>query len=351
MCKAAGVSAYWNKGGDMRPCAVLWIAGALNMLGGTGYKIESRYPVSGDGGFDYVTLDSEARKLYLSHGTLVNVVDPDTGKPIGVIPDTPGVHGIAIASEFQHGFTSNGRENKVSMFDAKTLQVAKKIDVGKGPDGIYYHAGTKRIFTNNHGSHDVTAIDAANGTVVGTVKLEGDGEQAIIGADGLVYVNSEDTAEVVVFDPQSLTVKKRFPIGVAKTPTGLAYDARTNRLFIGCRNAPKMVVMDAATGKVINSYSIGGNVDYAAFDPGSRLIFFSCGEGVLSIYHQTSSDEYEDAGAVKTQPSAKTMAFDPKTGKIFLSAAEFLEAPANPSGQSPRREVKPGSFVVLVVGK
>jgi len=240
---------------------------ALFLDGATNYRVVARYPVPGDGGFDYVGIDSPARRLYLSHGTQVDVVDADDGKVVGTIPDTPGVHGAVVASEFKRGFTSNGRENKVSVFDPATLQLIKKIDVGKGPDGIYFEPRSKRVFTNNHGSHDITAIDAKTAEVVGTVKAEGDGEQAVIGADGLIYVNSEDTNEVAVFDPKSLEVKKRFPIGVAKTPTGLAYDAKTNRLFIGCRNEPKMVVMDAATGKVVGSFSIGKGVDYAAFDP------------------------------------------------------------------------------------
>ena len=317
---------------------------------GTGYKVEKRYPVPGNGGFDYVAIDSAARRLYIAHGTQVDVVNPDDGKLIGTIGDTPGVHGTAIASEFKHGFTSNGRENKVSMFDTTTLQLINKIDVGKVPDGIYYDPGTKRIFTNNHGSHDITAIDAKTGQVVGTVKAEGDGESAVI-ADGVVYVNIEDTNEVMVFDPKSLEVKKRFPIGVAKTPTGLEYDAKTKRLFIGCRNEPKMVVMDAVSGKVITSMPIGKGVDYAGFDPEAKLIFFSCSEGVLNIFHEKSADEYEDAGAVKTQPSARTMAFDPKTKKIFLSAAEYLETPPATPGGRPQRTIKPGSFVVLVVGK
>jgi YVTN family beta-propeller protein len=324
---------------------------ALLLDGATNYRVVARYPVPGNGGFDYVGIDSPARRLYLSHGTQVDVVDADDGKVIGTISDTPGVHGAVVASEFKHGFTSNGREDKVSVFDPATLQLIKKINVGKGPDGIYYEPRSKRVFTNNHGSHDITAIDARTAEVVGTVKAEGDGEQAVIGADGLIYVNSEDTNEVVVFDPKSLEVKKRFPIGVAKTPTGLAYDAKTNRLFIGCRNEPKMVVMDAATGKVINSFAIGKGVDYAAFDSQAGLIFFSCGEGTLSVYHEKSADEYEDAGAVKTQPSAKTMAFDPKTRKIFLSAAEYLETPATDASNRPRRTVKPGSFVVLVVAE
>jgi DNA-binding beta-propeller fold protein YncE len=323
----------------------------LLVQGATNYKVVNRYPVAGVGGFDYVTLDDSARRLYVSHATQVDVLDADSGKVVGAIQDTPGVHGIAIAQAFQHGFTSNGRENKVSMFDTKSLKLIKKINVGKGPDGIYYDERTKRVFTNNHGSHDVTAIDAETGEVIGTVKVDGDGEQAVIGKDGLIYLNSEEAAEVVVFDPKSLEVKKRFPIGVAKTPTGLAYDAQTNRLFIACRDEPKMVVMDAATGKVIDSFPIGARVDYAAFDPASRLIFFSCGDGTLSIYHEKSANEYEDAGAVKTQPSAKTLAFDPKTKKIFLPAAEYQETPATEPGKRPTRSVKPGTFVVLVIGK
>jgi DNA-binding beta-propeller fold protein YncE len=322
----------------------------LFVQSGTGYKVETRYPVPGDGGFDYLSVDSSARRLYLSHGTEVNVVDADNGKLLGTIPDTPGVHGIAIAGDFKHGFTSNGRENKVSMFDTDTLKLINKIDVGKGPDGIYYDPGTKRVFTNNHGSHDISAIDAKTGQVVGTVKAEGDGEQAVIAGD-LVYVNSENTNEVVVFDPKSLEVKNRFPIGVAKTPTGLAYDAKTKRLFIGTRSEPKMVVMDAASGKIINSWPIGRGVDYAGFDPQAKLIFFSCSEGVLNIFHEKGSDDYEDAGAVKTQPSAKTMAFDSSTRKVFLTAAEYNEVPATTPGGRPQRTIKPGSFVVLVVSK
>src|SRR5438270_7207049 len=166
--------------------ATIALAIALTSLqGDAGYKVETRYPVPGNGGFDYVTIDSAARRLYLSHGTQVDVVDADNGKLVGTIPDTPGVHGIAIAPDFKHGFTSNGRENKVSMFDPATLQLIKKIDVGKGPDGIYYEPATKRIFTDNHGSHDVTAIDAATGDVVGTMKVDGDGEEPIMGKEGL----------------------------------------------------------------------------------------------------------------------------------------------------------------------
>ena len=323
----------------------------LLFQGSTSYKVANRYPIGGVGGFDYITLDSDARRLYVSHATQVEVLDADSGKILGTIADTPGVHGVAVAGPFKHGFTSNGRENKVSMFDTTTLQLIKKIDVGKGPDGIYYDPATKRVFTNNHGTHDITALDGATGDVVGTVKMEGDGESAIIGKDGLIYVNSEEANEVVAFDPKSLDVKKRYPIGVAKTPTGLAYDAKTNRLFIGCRNEPKMVVMDAGTGKVIANFPIGDGVDYGGFDPNAKLIFFSCSDGTLSIFREKSADIYEDAGALKTQPSARTMAFDPKTKNIYLPAAEYTETPATEPGRRPTRTMKPGSFVVLVVSK
>src|SRR5581483_11797933 len=205
----------------MKTGLIALAAALMFFQGGTGYKVETRYPLAGNGGFDYLFIDSAARRLYVSHGTQVDVIDPDTGKFVGTIAYTPGVHGIAIASEFKHGFTSNGRENKVSMFDTTTLKLIKKIDVGGGPDGIYYDPRTKRVFTNNHGTHDISAIDANTGEVVGTVKAETDGEEAIIGADGMIYVNGENTSEVVVFDPKTFEVKHRWAIGVAKTPTGL----------------------------------------------------------------------------------------------------------------------------------
>ena len=176
------------------------IFGTLLLFGATEYKVVNRYAVPGAGGFDYVSIDNATRRVFVSHENQVEVLDADNGKVLGTIPDTPGVHGIAIAPEFKRGFTSNGKENKVSIFNPSTLELINKVDVGKGPDGIYYDKGSKRIFTNNHGSHDVSAIDAATGQLAGTAKLEGDGEQAIVGSDGLIYVNSENTNEVVVFD-------------------------------------------------------------------------------------------------------------------------------------------------------
>ena len=196
-----------------------------------------------------MTLDNDTRRLYISHASQVDVVNVDTGKLAGGIDDTKGVHGIAIAHGLNHGFTSNGAENTVTVFDATSLKVMEKVPVGKGPDGIFYDAATKRIFTCNHGSDDITALDAATGKVLGTVKVGGGGEQMVAASNGLLYVNIEDTAEVVAFDPKTLEIKHRFPIGVGKTPNGLAIDAKNNRLFIGSRKV--MVAMDAANGKVI----------------------------------------------------------------------------------------------------
>ena len=323
------------------------------MMAGFGfeqYRIETRYPIDGTEGWDYITFDGSAQRLYVSHGTRVEVLNADTGKPLGTIADTPGVHGIAVAPAAGRGFTSNGREDKVSMFDTATLHLIAKIAVGKGPDGIYFDPASNRVFTNNHGSHDISAIDVASGKVVGTVKVEGDGEQAVSAGDGLIYVNLEDKSEVAAFDPKTLEVKKRFPIGVAKTPTGLAMDTEHQRLFIACRSEV-LVVMDAATGKVITRMPIGTGVDAAAFDPESRLIFASNGDGTLNIFHENSPNEYEELGAVLTHPSAKTMAFDPKTRKIFLPAADVETIPAADPSQRPQRKVNPGSFGVLVAGR
>ena len=324
---------------------------ALAAQAATDYKIVAKYPVPGTGGWDYVTLDAAARRLYVSHAKQVEVLDVDSGKLVGTVEDTPGVHGAAIASEFKHGFTSNGNENKVSMFDLATLKTIKKIDVGEEPDGIYYDAATKRVFTNNHGTHDVSVIDADKGVVVGTIKVGGDGEQAVKAKDGLYYLNLEDKAEVVSFDPKSMEVKKHMPIGVAKTPTGLAYSAKTNHLFIACREKPMMVVMDAATGKVITSFPIGAGADWAEFDGEAAMALVSSGgDGTIGAFAEKSATSYENVGPIPTQASAKTMAFDAKTKKIYLPAAEMVVTPAA-DGKKARRTMKPGSFVVLVLGK
>jgi DNA-binding beta-propeller fold protein YncE len=324
--------------------------GATLCAFGADYKVQTRFSIPGTDGWDYITVDSAARRLYVSHGVRVNVLDSDSGAAIGTIEDTPGVHGIAIAPAQKHGFTSNGKEDKVTMFELSTLAVIRKIDVGKGPDGIYYDPASGRVFTNNHHSHDITAIDAATGNVVGTVPVDGDGEGAVIGKDGLIYVALEDKNEIAVFDPRTLEVKRRMALDGVTAPTGVAIDLKTNRLFVGGHNKT-MLVLDSETGKKIATFPTGSGTDAAGFDERTQRIFFSNGEGNLTVIAQKSADEYTPIEPVPTQPSAKTMALDRKTGKIYLPAATVTTVPAPDPTQKPKRSISEGSFCVLVVGQ
>jgi len=312
------------------------------------YKLDSRFPVAGNGGWDFITVDSTARRLYVSHGTQVDVLDADTGKPIGVIADTPGVHGIAIASSLERGFTTNGKENKVSVFNTRTLALIKKIDVGEKPDSIYFDSASQRIFTGNHGSHNITVIDAESATVVGTIDVKGDGEGLVTGNHGTIFVDLEDKSEVVEFDPKSLEVLHRFPIQGGEAPTGMAIDREHDRLFIGCHNKV-LVVMNATNGQTVATLPVGAGVDAAGFDKQAGLIFASNGDGTLNVIHEKSPDQYEAVQTVTTQKGAKTMAFDRQTKRIFLPVAEVEVTPASDPSQKPVRTVKDGTFAVLVL--
>ena len=302
-------------------------------------KVQTRYPVQGNEKWDYISVDSVGRRIYVSHSVRVNVLDEDTGAQVGTIEDTPGVHGIAIDPKSKHGFTSNGKEDKVSMFNTTTLALIKKIDVGKGPDGIYFDAGSGRVFTNNHHSHDITAIDATSGEVVGTVPVEGDGEGISAGKDGLIYVALEDKNQIAVFDPKTLEVKRRLTADGMTKPGALAVDAKNNRVFVAV-HGKTMLVLDGDTGKQIATLPIGAGTDSAAFDERNHLVFFSNGDGTLSVIHEKSADEYVAEPPVITQPSAKTMALDKKTGKVFLSAATVVITPAADPSQKPKKTVK-----------
>lgn len=326
------------------------LIGAALPAAAADYKIQKRFAIPGTEGWDYITVDSSARRVYVSHGVRVNVLDADTGAAIGTIEDTPGVHGIAIASPQKHGFTSNGKEDKVTMFDLSTLAVVKKIDVGKGPDGIYFDAASQRVFTNNHHSHDITAINASTGDVVGTVQVEGDGEGAVVGKDGLIYVALENKNEIAVFDPKTLEVKRHLPLDGVTAPTGLTIDQKANRLFVGGHNKT-MLVLDADTGKKIATFPTGLGTDAAGFDETAKLVFFSNGEGNITVIREKSPDEYEALEPVVTQQSAKTMTIDHKTGKILLPAATIVTTPAADPSEKPKRTITDGTFCVLVVGQ
>ncbi len=326
------------------------LAGCPMLPAGTDYKLLTSYPVPGTGTFDYITIDSAARRLYLSHQTRVEVIDADTGKIIGAVTDTPGVHGAAIVSKFNHGFTTNGDEAKVSMFDTRTLKTIRKIAVGPDVDSFVYDASSGRVFVSSHGSSEINAIDPAKGEVLGALNVGGAAEQMVSGGDGLMYANIEQLGEVLVFDPKTLQAKNHFPAPGCTQPSGLAVDTKYHRLFIGCRSKI-LVVMDATNGKIITTMPIASRNDNAWFDPQERLIFASTGEGKLNIFHQKSADEYEDAGTVITEPNAKTSAFDAKTGKVYLLGGEIESIPAADPSRKPTRKVKEGTYKVLVVGK
>ena len=314
--------------------------------GSSGYHILKTLPVGGDEGWDYVAVDSDARRVYLAHGTHVVVLDADSGAVVGDIPDTQGVHGIALAPDLGRGFTSNGRANTVTIFDLKTLKTIATVKVGTNPDAIVYDPAIKRVFTMNGRSQDATAINATDGTVVGTIPFGGKPEFVVVDGKGSMFVNLEDKSQIVQFDPQKLTVSNHWPLAPCEEPSGLAIDRKTRRLYAGCGN--KMVgVVNADTGQIVATPAIGDGVDANAFDPASNFVFSSNGEGTLTIIHEDSPDKYTVVENVPTKKSARTMGLDLKTHNVFLPAAEF-DAPA--AGER-RGKMKPGSFVVLVVGK
>ncbi|HEY6769721.1 MAG TPA: YncE family protein [Candidatus Sulfotelmatobacter sp.] len=317
-----------------------------------GYHILNTYKVGGDGGWDYLTVDANARRLYISRATRVMVLDADSGKSVGEIADTPGVHGIALAPELGRGFTSNGREGTVSIFDIKTLATSDKVKVGENPDAILFDPATKRVFTFNGRSHDSTAIDAANGTVLGTIKLDGKPEFAASDGKGEIFVNIEDKSELVAIDPNKLEVKAKWPLAPCESPSGLAMDKKNRRLFVGCDNQ-MMAVVNADSGKVITTLPIGEGVDATAFDDGTGMAFASCGEsGVLTVVHEDSPDKFRVAENVTTEKGARTLALDSKTHNVFVVTAKFGPPPAaTADNPHPRRSIVADSFVVIVAGK
>jgi DNA-binding beta-propeller fold protein YncE len=307
------------------------------------------WKVGGEGGWDYLTADSDARRLYLSRGTRVMVLDADSGKSIAEIPDTPGVHGIALAPDLGRGFTSNGREGTVSIFDIKTLALITKVKVGDNPDAILYDPATKRVFTFNGKSQDSTAIDGATGKVLGTIKLDGKPEFAASDAKGEIFVNIEDKSELTAIDPNKLEVKKSWPLAPCTEPSGLSIDRKHHRLFVGCDNK-MMAVVDASSGKVLATPPIGDGVDATAFDDATGLAFASCGEGLLTVVKEESG-KYT-AENIPTKARARTMALDAKTHNVFVVTADFGTAPA-PTADTPhpRPPMVPDTFVVLVLAK
>jgi DNA-binding beta-propeller fold protein YncE len=308
------------------------------------YRLIKTVTVSGDEGWDYLTVDAEARRVYISHGSHVVVMDADSYAVVGDIPDTQGVHGIALADDLGRGFVSDGRANMSTIFDLKSLKTIGTVKTGTNPDAIVYDPVTKQVFTMNGRSGDATAIDAANGSVAGTLALGGKPEFAVADGRGSVYVNIEDKSELVQFDARKLSITNRWKLAPCEEPSGLAMDRKGRRLFAGCGNK-MMAVINADTGQVITTPAIGEGVDANGFDPGTNLAFASTGEGTLNVVHEDSPNKFTSVGSVATKKSARTMGLDLKTHNIFLPAADF--APPQPGER--RGKMTPGSFVILVV--
>ncbi|MGA8025958.1 MAG: YncE family protein [Bryobacteraceae bacterium] len=315
------------------------------------YKQVKTIPIPGEGFWDYLIADSENRRLYVSHGTEVDVLNLDTEEMVGKIPGTNGVHGIAIARELNRGFVSDGRDNQVTIFDLKSLATLSTVKAGTNPDGIVYDSFSKRVFAFNGRSNDMTAIDAETGNVAGTVPLGGKPEFPATDNKGNVYVNIEDRSELVRFDPKTLEIKDHWPLGPqCDSPSGLAIDAKSRRLFPVCENKV-MAVVDADSGKIVTTLPTGAGTDAAAFDPGTKLAFASNGQdATLTVIKEESADKYSVVENAKTQRGARTMALDLKTHKIYLSDAEFGPVPA-PTAEAPRARPKmvPGTFKLLVM--
>jgi DNA-binding beta-propeller fold protein YncE len=316
------------------------IAVLVTVATGADYRVAKTWKLGGDGGWDYLTVDSDGHRLFIARATRVMVIDTESGRQVGEIPDTPGVHGVALVPDFGRGFSSNGREDTVSVFDLKTLALQQKIKVGNGPDAIVYDPFSKRVFTFNGRGHDATAVDASKGEVVGKLDLGGKPEFAATDAKGTVWVNIEDKSELVAFDPVKLAVKSRWKLADCEEPTGLSLDRKNRRLFAGCGNK-KMAIVNADDGKIVASPAIGDGCDATAFDADRNLAFASAGDGTITVIHEDSADKFSVTETVTTQKGARTMALDSKTHQIFTVTANV--------GPRPERKVEPDSFVVLVV--
>jgi DNA-binding beta-propeller fold protein YncE len=324
---------------------VLLAAVAANAA--SSYHLTSTIAIPGPGGWDYVAADSQDRRLYVSHSTVVDVVDLDSDKVIGQITNTNGVHGIAVARDLGRGFISAGRDNQVVIFDLKTLATIGTAKTGTNPDGIVYEPTTHRVFTFNGRSKDATAIDAKDGTVLGTIDLGGKPEFPVIDGKGDLFVNIEDKNQIDHIDPKNLKVLAEWSIAPAESPSGLAIDTEHHRLFSVC-DGKKMVVLNYDSGKVVTMIPIGEGPDAAAYDPGTHTAFSSNGrDGTLTVIKVEGKDHYLPS-TVETKKSARTMAIDLKTHKIYLPSAEFEPAPA---GQHQRPAIKPDTFKLLVLSE
>jgi YVTN family beta-propeller protein len=319
--------------------------------GASSYHVASSIAIPGSGGWDYLSADSPNRRLYVSHGNVVEVVDLDSAKLVGQIPKTNGVHGIAIADDLGRGYISAGRDNQIVIFDLKTLATVGKAKAGTNPDGIVYDPATQRVFAFNGRSKDATVIDAKTGSVLKTIPMGGKPEFPTVDGRGNLYVNIEDKNEILHLDANTLEVKAHWSIAPAESPSGMAIDTQQHRLFSVC-DGKVMVVVNYETGKVVTTVPIGDGPDAAAYDPGTHTVFSSNGEdGTVTVVKVEGNDKYVPS-TVETKKSARTMALDLKTHKLYLSSGDYGPPPAaTPGNPHPWPSIVPGSFKLLVLSQ
>jgi YVTN family beta-propeller protein len=320
-------------------------------IGNSPYQFVTEIPIGGEGGWDILTIDSAASRLYLSHATKVVVVDLITGTVAGEIADTPGVHAFVPVPEVQRGFSSNGKESKSSVVDLTTLKMTSKIDTGSNPDAVVYEPHHGEVYIFNHTGNSVTVINAKAASVSATIPLGGNPEFAAVDETaGRIYCNIEDKSEVAVIDADKHEVVAHWSLAPGEGPSGIALDAAHHRLFAGCHNK-MMVMLDTESGKVVGTVPIGAGVDGCAFDDARQLAFASCGDGTTIIAREEAPDKLTVLQTLKTERGARTMALDPKTHRIYLPSAKFEPAPAPSPGASPARpSIVPNTLKLLVYG-
>ena len=328
--------------------AIIFFVASTSLKAQKDFHIIKTFHIQSAGGWDYIVIGPGNNRLYVSHGTQVNILDKTTGDSIGVIENTTGVHGIAFDKENGKGYTSNGRINNVTVFDLNTNKVITQIATGENPDAIMYESFTKKIITCNGRSKNLSIIDPVSNKLTDSIDVGGKPETAVSNGAGKLYVNIEDKNEIVVVDLKSYKVEAHWPLAPAEEPTGLAIDKTTNRLFAGCGNK-LLAVVDATNGKVIQTLPIGDGCDGAGFDMTTKNIFTSNGEGTLSVFNEKSADKLETVTTVVTKRGARTIAVDNQTHLVYLPTAEF-EKP-DPNAPNARPKMIPGTFQVLVIGQ
>ena len=317
----------------------------------TGFHVLADFPIHSTGGWDYITADGASKRVYTSHGNQVNVIDAATGDSLGYIPNTLGVHGIALAKDFNKGYISCGRANLITVFDLNTFQTLKTIPAGTNPDAICYDDFAKKIYAFDGRSKDATVVDVATDAVVATIPLGGKPETGVSDGKGHVFVNIEDTGEEVEIDAATFKILNRWTLTGGEEPSGLAMDRQTDRLFIGCGGNQKMIVLDATNGNILGTFPIG-RCDGAGFDPGLKLAYASNGEGTVTVVREIDANHFEWVENITTEPGARTMGVDVVTHKLYLPTAQMKPAPApTTDNPRPRPQQVPGTFHIVVVGQ